>query len=112
MRGGVRIRWPPFRLLATAGTHPLPHPLNPSPQLPPPPAQAPRREAQLQLRALMAAWQRVLPEFFPQMAADTVEGGRQLNNACTAASASAAVCQASARHAILRDNAAGCRPVV
>lgn len=27
----------------------------------------------MQLRALMAAWQRVLPEFFPQMAADTVE---------------------------------------
>lgn len=37
--------------------------------------EGPRREAQLHLRALMAAWQRVLPEFFPQMAEDTVEGG-------------------------------------
>ena len=33
-----------------------------------------RREAQLAQRALMAAWQRVLPEFFPQMAEDLVEG--------------------------------------
>jgi hypothetical protein len=31
-------------------------------------------EAQLNLRALMAAWQRVLPEFFPAMAQDTVTG--------------------------------------
>lgn len=33
-----------------------------------------RREALMQQRQLMAAWQRVLPEFFPQMADDTVEG--------------------------------------
>ena len=33
-----------------------------------------RREAQAHLRALMAAWQRVLPEFFPQMAEDVVTG--------------------------------------
>lgn len=44
-------------------------------------AQGPRREAQLQLRALMAAWQRVLPEFFPQMAEDTVEGGKMHSTA-------------------------------
>lgn len=44
-------------------------------------AQGPRREAQLQLRALMAAWQRVLPEFFPQMAEDTVEGGQMQSTA-------------------------------
>lgn len=31
-------------------------------------------EAQINLRALMAAWQRVLPEFFPAMAQDTVTG--------------------------------------
>ena len=33
-----------------------------------------RREAQAHLRALMAAWQRVLSEFFPQMAEDVVTG--------------------------------------
>ena len=32
----------------------------------------PRSEAQAQSRALQAAWQRVLPEFFPEMAEDTV----------------------------------------
>ena len=36
----------------------------------------PRSEAQLALRALMAAWQRVLPDFFPAMAEDIVKGER------------------------------------
>ncbi len=36
----------------------------------------PRREAEAQMRQLMAAWQRVLPEFFPGMAGDTVSGKR------------------------------------
>lgn len=34
--------------------------------------EGPRSEAQLHVRALMAAWQRVLPEFFPALAEDTV----------------------------------------
>lgn len=54
----------------------------------------PRREAEAQMRQLMAAWQRVLPEFFPGMAGDTVSGERGGPGACAAQTEETAACRA------------------